>query len=354
KWVRAPTGWPFSSATVKISILPDSTSQTASGSESTSGRLAAVTMRSPSSSKLFGRSICRTSSAMSAIDIVRSIGASAGASGAAAAAGAATGAGTSTSTSNTACPSVNRRPAPSAASATRSPSTCTPVALPLSTTRAPSGPATTRACRRDIEASATGRPQSSARPISSSSAPSSISRPTSSATGDETIERRTRAVISVGLDEVGVRAVDVFHLVVGAALDDLAALQDDDLVAVADRRQPVGDDDAGAAAAAEAVVDDCLGGWVERRSGLVENQNRRIADHRSGDLEPLPLASREVAAALVDHCAVATVARFDHLGDGGIPTRLGDPPCRDRGVPHRDVLADRAAEQEDLLVDQAE
>ena len=48
-------------------------------------------------------------------------------------------------------------------------------------------------------------------------------------------------------------------LFVRAALHDLAALHDDDLVGVANRAQPVRDDDARAAAAPQALVDVLLG-----------------------------------------------------------------------------------------------
>src|ERR1041384_6097124 len=52
-----------------------------------------------------------------------------------------------------------------------------------------------------------------------------------------------------------VRPVDVLHLFVGAALDDLAALHDDDFVRVANRTEPVRNDDRRAAAAPHALVD---------------------------------------------------------------------------------------------------
>src|SRR5690606_41006719 len=81
--------------------------------------------------------------------------------------------------------------------------------------------------------------------------------------------------ISSFLDQFGVGAVGVLHLVVRAALHDLAALHDDDLVAVADRRQPVGDDHAGAAAAADRVVDQHLGG--DRKSTRLNSSHVKIS-----------------------------------------------------------------------------
>jgi hypothetical protein len=59
-----------------------------------------------------------------------------------------------------------------------------------------------------------------------------------------------------------------------AALDDAAGVEHQDLVGVHDRRQPVRDDQRGAAAATcRAGLDRLLGLRVERRSGLVEDQD---------------------------------------------------------------------------------
>ena len=67
---------------------------------------------------------------------------------------------------------------------------------------------------------------------------------------------RLRCMCSSALDQPRVRAVDApVSSLVRAALHDLAALQHDDLVAVADRAEPVRDDEAGAAAAAQVIVD---------------------------------------------------------------------------------------------------
>ena len=90
-----------------------------------------------------------------------------------------------------------------------------------------------------------------------------------------------------------------------AALDDAPAGQHDDLVAIADGAQAVGDDQAGAAPTAEVVVDDGLGLGVQGAGGLVEHQQAGIADQRPGDLQPLPLAAGEVPGSLGDDRVVA-------------------------------------------------
>ena len=40
---------------------------------------------------------------------------------------------------------------------------------------------------------------------------------------------------------------------------------------------------------------------VETRGRLVEDEDRRVPDHRPGDREPLALAAREQTALLADH-----------------------------------------------------
>src|SRR5579883_2009265 len=91
-----------------------------------------------------------------------------------------------------------------------------------------------------------------------------------------------------------------------AALHDASAAQDDDLVTVADRAEPVGDDQAGAAAPAEVVVDDPFRLGVQRTGGLVEDYQAGVADQGPGDLEALALPAGEVPRPLGDRRAVST------------------------------------------------
>ena len=129
--------------------------------------------------------------------------------------------------------------------------------------------------------------------------------------------------------ELVIIAADVGHqLVVGAALDDPALVEDDDLVAVADGAQAVGDDQAGAAAAAEVVVDERLGHRVERAGRLVEDEQRRVADQGPGDLQPLPLTAREVPCALRQSCVIATPP--SDRDRGGCRRRWRPGSCRGR------------------------
>ena len=137
------------------------------------------------------------------------------------------------------------------------------------------------------------------------------------------------------------------------SLHDPAAVEHHDLVAVADRAQPVRDDQAGAAARAQALVDLPLDERVERAGRLVEHQQRRVAGERAGDLQPLPLTAAPVAPALLDHAVVAARAR------GRCRRGWPRPVQRRRSTPRAgsrshsaSVVADGPLEQDDVLVDE--
>ena len=78
-----------------------------------------------------------------------------------------------------------------------------------------------------------------------------------------------------------------------AALDDRAAVEHEDLVGVANRREPVRDRDRRASAGelVERLLDRALGLVVERGGGLVEDQYGRVAQDRAGDRDALLLAA---------------------------------------------------------------
>ena len=59
----------------------------------------------------------------------------------------------------------------------------------------------------------------------------------------------------MGTYELGIRTVFVLHLIVGAALYYLTALENDDLITVTNSAQAMSHDHAGATSAAQVVVD---------------------------------------------------------------------------------------------------
>src|SRR5207244_2231123 len=84
------------------------------------------------------------------------------------------------------------------------------------------------------------------------------------------------------------------------------------------------------------------------------DDDRRLADERAADLQALALAAAEVAAAFLHARLVAVFARFNHLGNRRVAARGANASHPYRGVPHRHVLGDRAAEEEDFLIDHRE
>src|SRR5438552_2389643 len=121
------------------------------------------------------------------------------------------------------------------------------------------------------------------------------------------VARRERRVAAAGEDQV----------LVAADLDDATAVEDDDLVRIADGRETVGDRDRRAALreAVERLLHEPLGLGVERARRLVEDEDRRVAQDRARDRDALLLAAREAVAALADDGVVSLRQRRDHMMD---------------------------------------
>src|SRR5258705_13757577 len=79
------------------------------------------------------------------------------------------------------------------------------------------------------------------------------------------------------------------------ALDDAAPLQDDDGGGAADGGGPVREDERGPVQhqRGQRVLDQHLGLGVQRRGGLVEDQDRRVAQDRARNRDALPLPAPE-------------------------------------------------------------
>ena len=102
---------------------------------------------------------------------------------------------------------------------------------------------------------------------------------------------------------------------------------------------------------AQSALDRALGGSVHRGGRVVEDEDPRIGQDRAGDRDPLALAARQGEAALADASVIAVgQARDEPVGlrrdgraldllAGGVGTGVGD------------VVVDRGAEQEGVVVD---
>src|SRR5688500_9550981 len=89
-------------------------------------------------------------------------------------------------------------------------------------------------------------------------------------------------------------------LLVRPALDDAAAVQDEDHVGMRDRGQPMRDDEDRTILeqAVDGLLHEPLGFRIQRGRRLVEDQNRWIGEQRARDGEALALAAGQARAAL--------------------------------------------------------
>jgi hypothetical protein len=138
---------------------------------------------------------------------------------------------------------------------------------------------------------------------------------------------------------------------VAALLDHAAAVEHDDPPRAADGRKSVGDHDRGAPGQqpAQGGFDARLGVDVHVRRGLVEDQQPRVGDQGAGERDQLALARRQLRPAL-SHLGVIAVLQSRHELVGAHRLgRGGDLVLGGVGAPERDVVGDRAGEQEALL-----
>ena len=98
----------------------------------------------------------------------------------------------------------------------------------------------------------------------------------------------------------------------GAGVDDLAVVHDDDAVGERDHAHAVRDHERGAVAGEffEHLEDELLAFDVDLAGGFVEQQDFGIAEDRAGERDALPLAAGEAAAAGADERFVAVGQLF--------------------------------------------
>mmetsp|Transcript_3426 Transcript_3426/g.10995 ORF Transcript_3426/g.10995 Transcript_3426/m.10995 type:complete len:221 (-) Transcript_3426:41-703(-) len=147
------------------------------------------------------------------------------------------------------------------------------------------------------------------------------------------------------------------QVVVRPLLHDDALLDDGDLVAVLDRRQPVRHRDRREVALLHDVVErrlhDALARVVERRRRLVEQQDRRLLDDGARNGDALLLAARQLAAAQAHLSVVAVAEALDDEFVRVRRARCGLHLLAGRLVlAERDVLRNGAHEEHRLLPDQ--
>ena len=88
---------------------------------------------------------------------------------------------------------------------------------------------------------------------------------------------------------------------------------------------------------------------VEVGGRLVEDHERRIAEERAGERDPLGLSSRERPPAVADQRLVAVRKLADETVGAGQPRRVGDVAIAGARVPEADVVRDGATEERRVL-----
>ncbi len=78
---------------------------------------------------------------------------------------------------------------------------------------------------------------------------------------------------------------------------------------------------------------------VERRGGLVEDQDRRVLVDRAGDRQPLALAARQLAAVVADRGVDALRQRLDEVEQVGAAQRRRARACRRSASPSATLAA---------------
>ena len=104
-----------------------------------------------------------------------------------------------------------------------------------------------------------------------------------------------------------IAAAGVDQRVMGAVLDQAAALERDDAIGRPHRREPVRDDQNRPPLGNlfHILLNDALALIVEGARRLIEDQNARVGDERAGNGDALALATGEGGAALADNRVVA-------------------------------------------------
>ena len=154
-------------------------------------------------------------------------------------------------------------------------------------------------------------------------------------------------------NQLGVVAALREQLVVGTAFHDAALVQHDDLIAIADGGQAVGDDDAGDAALCDGVDDLVLRLRVQGGRRLVHDADGRILGEGAGDFEPLALAAGQVAAAVQQLVRKAALARVDVVENVRVARGQDDLEILDAVVPHLDIVGNGVLKQRDVLINDA-
>ncbi len=115
--------------------------------------------------------------------------------------------------------------------------------------------------------------------------------------------------------EAAVGTLPAHELIVGAGFHDSAIIQHEDLVSIPYRRESVRDDDDGSIGEepVDRTLDEALRLAIQRRGGLIEDEDGRVAQYRTGDGDPLALPTGETHTSIAEHSVVALGGGHDEL-----------------------------------------
>ena len=147
-----------------------------------------------------------------------------------------------------------------------------------------------------------------------------------------------------------------YQLFVCAALHDFSFVQHAYLVGMLDGAQAVGNGDGGSRGhqSFQCVLHQSLALGVQRRGGLVENQNGRILQDGACDADALALTSRQAAAAVAHVRVVSVFHLHDELVGVGNAGGLLDFLLCGAVLSKGNVVAYGVVKQDSLLVDVAD
>lgn len=136
-----------------------------------------------------------------------------------------------------------------------------------------------------------------------------------------------------------------------AALNDLAVIDDQNLVGIADGAQAVGDDEAGAPLhqVQHRRLNMLLRARVHTAGGLIQNQNGGVGQNGAGNSQQLPLPLAQIAAPLRQRCLVALRQAMDELIGVRQPRRRHHFLIAGLQTAVSNIVPNRAAKQHRLL-----
>ena len=174
--------------------------------------------------------------------------------------------------------------------------------------------------------------------------------------GEQRVDGGLFRDLRLDLHEASVDAVGGQQFGVRALLHELAAVEGQDPVGIAEGGEPVGDGDRGATLDehGERLLNALLGLGVDVARRLVEHEDPRIVEQRSRDREPLLLAAGEARAVLAEERLVGKWLAAEEVVCAGGLRGLESLPDRRLRPAVGEVFPDRAAEEKRILEDDAE